>query len=204
MLSVIVTLIYLACLGLLFCFMGRKLFYPLLNIGCFFGGIAIGFSLFDTTLGAVISGVVLGIIFALLTKFLYKTSLALSGAVLGFLISFMVVNHYVTIEEPLNYIICISVGLVFAILFVVKSDLFIIISTSCTGASLLGTIGVFLFQNYNNLSNYVYADGFIATATHLNEYLMGSFSKDNSIVISIVTVIVFIMGFIAQNSKEKK
>lgn len=203
MLSVILTLIYLTSLGLLFCFMGKKLFYPLLNIGCFFGGVAIGFTIFDTTLGALISGVVFGVIFVLLTKFLYKLSLALSGAVLGFLISFMVVNH-MNIDESLSLIICISVALIFAIMFVVKSDLFIILSTSYTGASSLAIVGVFLFKNYNNLSDYVYADGFIATATHLNKYLMGNFSKENGAVIGIVTLVIFIIGVIVQNGKEEK
>lgn len=203
MLSVIVTLIFLCSVGVLFCFMGKNMFYPLLSMGYLFSGVSICLLMFDSTLVALLSGVVIGTILVLLTKFLYKTSLAISGAGLGIIISYLIISPNVTISEPLNYIIYVTVALSLAILFVVKSNFIIILSTSLTGASLLGIIGVFLFQNITRLSDYIYADGFIVTVSHLTEYLTGSFSTDNDVTLFIVISVVFIIGVITQVKKEK-
>ena len=183
--------------------MGKKIFYPLLNIGCFLGGVSVCLSIFDTTLAAIHGGLVIVIIFALMTKFLYKTSLALSGGALGFLIAFLSINSIPRISSPYNYIICIAAALLLAILFVAKSNFFIILSTSLTGASLLGTIVIFLCQNITNLSNYVYVDGFLSTALHLTKYLTNSYSVQNDLTYTIVTMFIFIVGVIIQAREEK-
>ncbi|GEM_PF-6191208 len=80
---------------------------------------------------------------------------------------------------------------------------FFIVGTSLVGASLLGTIVIFLYQNINDLSNYIYVDGFISTASHLTKYLICTYSIDNYVAHVIVKFVFFIIGVMTQLRNEK-
>ncbi|GMQ56291.1 hypothetical protein AN1V17_06840 [Vallitalea sediminicola] len=81
---------------------------------------------------------------------------------------------------------------------------FLILSTSFVGASLLGTIAIFLYHNSNDLSNYVYVDGFISTASHLTKYLTCTYNMDNDVTQVIVKLVIFITAVMTQLRDEKE
>lgn len=81
--------------------------------------------------------------------------------------------------------------------------IFFILCTSLAGASLLGITVIFLYQNINDLSNYIYVDGFISTASHLTKYLICTYSIDNDVTHGIVKFVFFIIGVMTQLRNEK-
>lgn len=80
---------------------------------------------------------------------------------------------------------------------------FLILSTSFVGASLLGTIAIFLYHNSNDLSNYVYVDGFVSTASHLTKYLTCTYNMNNDVTHVIVKLVIFIIAVMNQFRNEK-
>ncbi|GMQ62188.1 hypothetical protein AN2V17_14190 [Vallitalea sp. AN17-2] len=82
-------------------------------------------------------------------------------------------------------------------------NVFIILSTSLAGASILGTIAIFLYHNFNDLTSYIYVDGFVSTALHLTKYLIYIYDMNNDVTQVIVKLVLFIIGVMTQFINER-
>ena len=198
----IITLVVLFSISLLLCFKGNKLFYPVLTLTYFVTGMQFGLGLFDSTITAILVGLAFAVIFALLTKFIYKASLALAGVVFGLFIAHIIVMQVPSITPTLSYVIYGIMALITAILLASKSDLIIILNTSFTGASLFAVLVVFLVNNYNRLIYYVSEQG-ISPLLKLSDSLKASLVSENTWLLSIITICMFIIGVIVQKKDLK-
>lgn len=200
--AVILCLILIGGFGAGFCFAGRKLFYPLMATLCFLGGVIICTSLLGNSIWSIVAGLALGVGLANLSCFFYKVTLAIEGAWFGFYLGFFVVNFFPAITSPFTWIIHGLIALLLAFLFVMKSNLFIIIATAGSGAFTLATTAIFLFKNIAHLSDYVYVDGIFPTIANLIEYITGSFTTENVLAITIMGIVLFIAGTYFQMSSS--
>ena len=82
MTSIIIYLAISMLFGIISCFFGRKLYFPIMMLTVFIAVVSISFSLFDFTAEVVAITCIVGIIAALLAKFIYKLGVFLMGCLL--------------------------------------------------------------------------------------------------------------------------
>lgn len=82
-------------------------------------------------------------------------------------------------------------------------DFFIMASTSLSGAFAIAVPICFLFAEFHNLQNFIYADGMLSTVTNLNQYLNNQFTAENGIIVFVSTLIIALGGFAFQMIKNK-
>ena len=144
MTSIIIYLAISMLFGIISCFFGRKLYFPIMMLTVFIAVVSISFSLFDFTAEVVAITCIVGIIAALLAKFIYKLGVFLMGCLLG--ASF---GNYLPLllpqlnEEYYNYIVII-VALIIGFFALKWCDVLIMASTAYNGARIMAAPLLFI------------------------------------------------------------
>ena len=77
-------------------------------------------------------------------------------------------------------------------------DVFIMAATAFHGGWLLAGSLCFLLTQFQNLPNFVYADGLLATMANLNQYLNGDFAQQYALLLLAGTAVTAVIGFAGQ------
>lgn len=182
-------------IGMIFNFYGRKLYFGMIVLSTFGASMFFFVGKFGMTLKGLAIGAIVGLILALLSRLVYKAGVFLMGAISGFVISILLCTFMPQFMMDYKKIIVISITLVVAVCAVLWCELFIIISTATNGSYMIASAVCFLILNINHLQRFIYVDGAFSTMTHLDEYLRGEFMSHNSILLMIVSAVLFIFGF---------
>lgn len=190
-------------IGCVFSFFGNKLYFPIIMGSAFVGSILVSIDKFGMTSKGLLMGAIVGFIFALLSKFIYKVGVFLLGGLGGFAIGSLLYPFLPQGMADFKWMFIFLVALIFAICAVVWCDLFIILSTASTGASIIAPAICFLALKITKLSQFIYADGTLATVTHLGDFLHGQFIEQNSFLIMVVSIMLFFVGVGYQTKNSK-
>ncbi len=202
--EIIGALAILLIFGVLMCFFGKRLFYPLMAVALFFGGLALGLRIFGTTTTGWLAGATAGIVLCILTKFLYKFLVFCSGALFGFLLSTFICGLIGDAVAPYALYISIVLAVIIGVCAVKWSDQLIIISTAGSGAYMLALTAVFLFMNITHLDGYVNAGGFLATLNGLSQTVSSDVLSSYPIPCCAAVLVLFIAGIIVQEAARRK
>lgn len=201
MTGIIVYCLFSIIFGVLSCFAGKRLFYPMLAVFMTATAFSVCISQFGIDLKGIIISVCVGVLTCLLSKFFYKAGVflisALFGGVIGTIIDFFVPETYKNSRVAIIIVAALLVG----ICGVIWSDLFIMLSTAYNGAGCMVTPFIFLIFNFSKLESFE-GKNFESTVTKLEKYLSGSFLTDYSWIIFLATIALAIVGFCYQRKAE--
>ena len=203
MLYVILSIAVLLALGLLLCFYGNKMFYPLMAVALFLCGVTMGVKLFGSEAKGWIIGLVIGAVFVVLTKVMYKVLLFLAGGLFGFLLGVFICTLIGDAVAPYAIYIDLLLAAIAGVCALKWSELFIVLSTAGSGASAAALAGTFLVTQFSSLSSFD-TGGFADTMNSLSAYLEGDFSASYSTPVLIVTAVLFIAGAVFQFARKKR
>lgn len=190
--------------GMLYCFYGRRYFYPLLMLNVIVNSVSSAISARGSGFFTILISLVVGIILAVLARIFYKFALFLVGLSAGAVLGMLVAAALVFLIGPFSWVLVVAIALLFAICAVVWSDAFIIISTALKGSSMIiSSIGFFLF-NASTLNNFILPEGALATITNLKEYINIDLVAAHPFIIGLATAILFISGWIYQVKDRRR
>lgn len=198
MTALILYLLATAVLGVLYCFQGRRYFYPLLMVSVFFSSINSMVSYFGANPLSIIGGVLLGLLLAILARVFYKVALFLMGASAGLVVGFLVSALFFGLLGPVSGILIVGFAILFGILAIKWSDTFITLSTALTGSSMLISVATFLLKDGKHAAFFVSPDGFFATIGGLTDYFNGALLTQHPVLISFGTFVLFLVGWFYQ------
>ncbi len=199
MAAIILILVIMIGLGILLCFKGQKFYFPYIAICTFATSyLSITGSWGSSPIYKVLVAVGISAVLALLARFFYMVGMFINGAILG-----AGVGLILSIFMPFLFFIPVLVcAVLFGVLAVKWCKIFICISTSATGASLIAVPVVFLIYNITRLSDFAIG-GFDTTIDHFTHYLQNEFKDSHIIPVFIITAIFFIIGVVYQfNHKD--
>lgn len=180
-------------LGVLLLATGYRFARILIPIWAFFAGFAVGAAVFAdatnagfiaNTLG-IITGLIVGLVFALFSYFFYSLAVVLLGATTGYWIGTAFVSWLGFSKGFLSAVVGISLGVVFALLTIglnVAKYLLIALTSIAGAVAVVG--GIFVLFNKIELSAF--------------DYTTASAAIGNSVLWSIVTFVLIIIGVVVQ------
>lgn len=202
MLSIVIYLFISILFGAIICFKGKQLYFPIIMVEAFLATELISMFYLGFTVKGLLIGTVLGIIMAVLARFVYKLGIFMCGVIAGALVGSLITGILPQSLVDYSWILVVLVALIGVICAVHWSDLFISISTASNGAVKISTGVCFLAFHFTQLDQFVYADGAFSTITHLSEFLRTDFITQNWLAITVVSVIIFVMGFLSQQHQS--
>ena len=201
MFSVIIYLIFSVLFGILYCFFGRRYFYPLLMISVLANCIYVGAVQMRGGFFVILLSAIIGIALALLARLFYKVGLFFmglsAGAVVGTIVAGLLVIPFAIFFWP----IVIAFAVMFGIFAVIWSDTFITISTAIKGSSMIVSVVGFLIWNTPAISTFA-KGGFFSTIMSLSTYFSTELVKLHPVITTIATFILFLIGWSYQR-KDK-
>lgn len=202
--AVIIYLLISLAIGALSCFFGKKFFFVMLAATVFFNVYKLVISKGGSGFGMVILAIAAGVIAAILAKFLYRTGVFLIGFVAGAGLGALLCGFLP--ETVLNYrwVVILAVALVIGVCAIKWCNLFMMLATAYSGATLLALPLSFLIMDITRLREFF--TGANATVEHLNGYLHGAFSTDakNATLILVFTIVLTVCGFFYQWKGAKR
>lgn len=202
MLAIITYLFILILFGIIICFKGKQLYFPIIMLEAFLTTELISVLSIGFNLKGLLIGTGLGVIMAILARFVYKLGIFMCGVIAGALVGRLITGVLPQALADYSWILIVLVALVGGICAVHWSDLFISISTASNGAVKISTGVCFLAFHFTQLDQFVYADGAFSTITHLSKFLRTDFITQNWLAITVVSVIIFVMGFLFQQHES--
>lgn len=195
-------LFYLAInvvLGGAACFFGRRLFFVFLGAIVFLGALNLGLGASEGGSASLPVALVLGVVAALLSKFFYRVGVFLVGFVAGAALG--AVGAMALMPEGASQylgVIALVAGLVVGALAVFSSDLAVRLGTAYAGAAFVAGNLLAAALSFGELAARVVPGDFMASFDALSTYVTGEFSAANATAVLVVTVILTVMGFLAQ------
>lgn len=184
--------------GLISCFFGKKLYFPILMITVFISAVTLGVSACGTEAEVWIYSALAGIAAAVLARFLYKLGVFFMGGILGGGLGMLLAAVFMPSIKDYHWVIAAALAAVFGICAVRWNSIFIMASTAYNGAVTASAPLCLLAIEFRSLGRFISADGIAAASAGISRYLNGSFSEQNSFLLFIVTVILTAAGFIYQ------
>lgn len=203
MAGVIIYIVISMLFGVISCFLGKKLYFPIMMLTVFLAVVAISFSFFEVTATNAAITVVVGALAALLARFIYKLGVFLLGCLLG-----ANLGNYLALmlpESSGNYhtYFIIAIALIVGICALKWCDILIMAATAYNGAGIMAVPLYFLVVEFRQLENYAISADMNLTVLNLSQYLSGDFAAQNAQELMIITVVIAVIGFICQYRDNK-
>lgn len=203
MLGVILFLLLSLLIGVATCFFGKRLYFIILMVNVFIVSLAICIDIFGAETAGILISIAIAAVLAVLARVFFRVGVFLMGAIGGAALGTLVARLLPAAVEPYTWIFMLVFALLIGICAVKWSDLFIMLSTSFSGASTLSSVACFLVLNIAKLSQFVSSEGLWQTVTKLNDYMQGDFASGNSTLLLIVTLVIAVIGFLFQRRQAK-
>jgi MFS family permease len=200
--AVLLYLFFSILLGFLSCFYGRRFYFPVIMISLFLLSVSVFSGIYDGGKGLLI-GAIVGLILALLVRFVYKVGVFLCGAAVGLLVGSVISAFLPETTAAYSWAVIAAAALGLGICAVFWCETFIAIATAAGGASVAAPRICFLALNLTQLEDYAYSSA-VTTMDRLQTYIDGSFSADHAVVVTLLTVVLFLVGFLFQQRQARK
>lgn len=202
--ALIAYLVFTLLAGVIVCFFGKALYFPILMLGTFLSSLAGFIGQYGATWKGVLLGVIVGGLLALLVRFVYKAGVFLTGSIGGAVVGLLLAILLPESIRPFTWGIVAACALLFGICAVKWCDLFIMLGTALQGGSLVASALCFLLYEADNLSRFVSADGPYATITQVKHYWQtGLFDHNRGVLIGILAVCAT-AGFLVQRAQARR
>lgn len=126
------------------------------------------------------------------------------GGILGGVLGLFVISFLPPAAAQYGWIAVLLLAIAAGICAVKWCDFFIMASTSFNGAFTIAVPICFLFVEFHNLQNFIYADGMLSTIINLNHYLNGQFALEHRTITFIITILIALCGLVFQAIQNKK
>ncbi len=191
---------YLAALvviGALILFKGRDLFRPAISIVAFI----IVFSVYTGYAGTdsqnLIIGALAGLVAALLSGFVLTLGVFVSGMIAGLGAAAQLIRWLPEDIAEHRILVTAVIAVIVGILAVKCLDPLVTVSTATIGAALVGIPCTYMVMNLTDLTKNISTEPF-DTMRNLNRAMFDDFMTQQTMIITAVTGILFIIGMVAQ------
>lgn len=191
---------YLAALvviGALVLFKGRDLFRPAISIVAFI----IVFSVYTGYAGTdsqnLIIGALAGLVAALLSGFVLTLGVFVSGMIAGLGAAAQLIRWLPEDIAEHRILVTAVIAVIVGILAVKCLDPLVTVSTATIGAALVGIPCTYMVMNLTDLTKNISTEPF-DTMRNLNRAMFDDFMTQQTMIITAVTGILFIIGMVAQ------
>lgn len=203
MLGIVAYLAFTVIVGTVVCFFGKKLYFPVIMFTAFAASLAFFMDKLGGQWKGVLLGTAVGIILALLVRFVYKAGVFLLGALGGSIFAMSLIRFLPGSTGSFKWVILGACMLVFGLFTLTWCDVFIMFGTATQGGVLIVGSLCFLITNRGNLQQFVYADGFLSTISHLQEYMRNEFVLQRPQLLLGGVAVFAIIGFLFQRYQAK-
>ena len=191
---------YLAALvviGALVLFKGRDLFRPAISIVAFI----IVFSVYTGYAGTdsqnLIIGALAGLVAALLSGFVLTLGVFVSGMIAGLGAAAQLIRWLPEDIAEHRILVTAVIAVIVGILAVKCLDPLVTVSTATIGAALVGIPCTYMVMNLTDLTKNISTEPF-DTMRNLNRAMFDDFMTQQTMIITAVTGILFIIGMVVQ------
>ena len=191
---------YLAALvviGALILFKGRDLFRPAISIVAFI----IVFSVYTGYAGTdsqnLIIGALAGLVAALLSGFVLTLGVFVSGMIAGLGAAAQLIRWLPEDIAEHRILVTAVIAVIVGILAVKCLDPLVTVSTATIGAALVGIPCTYMVMNLTDLTKNISTEPF-DTMRNLNRAMFDDFMTQQTMIITAVTGILFIIGMVVQ------
>lgn len=191
---------YLAALvviGALILFKGRDLFRPAISIVAFI----IVFSVYTGYAGTdsqnLIIGALAGLVAALLSGFVLTLGVFVSGMIAGLGAAAQLIRWLPEDIAEHRILVTAVIAVIVGILAVKCLDPLVTVSTAAIGAALVGIPCTYMVMNLTDLTKNISMEPF-DTMRNLNRAMFDDFMTQQTMIITTVTGILFIIGMVVQ------
>lgn len=191
---------YLAALvviGALILFKGRDLFRPAISIVAFI----IVFSVYTGYAGTdsqnLIIGALAGLVAALLSGFVLTLGVFVSGMIAGLGAAAQLIRWLPEDIAEHRILVTAVIAVIVGILAVKCLDPLVTVSTAAIGAVLVGIPCTYMVMNLTSLTKNISTEPF-DTMRNLNRAMFDDFMTQQTMIITAVTGILFIIGMVVQ------
>lgn len=200
----IIYLIPIAAVGILFCFFGKRFYFPIIMVSTFLSALTFCIEEFEANSKGIILGILAGISLAFFVRFVYKAGLFLAGffggLVLGTLLTVCLASSTGSIRGLIVAFCAIALG----ICAVRWCDLVIMAATAIQGGGILSTLLCLLISHEKHWQDVVFDNSVIPMLEDLSSYLENEASSQNPIFMMVSFAILALSGFLFQLRQEKR
>jgi hypothetical protein len=185
-------------LGGISCFIGKKMLYWVLGISAFSIGFVICLDQFGSDTTGLVIGLVVGVVCVILLKIFYRVGMFVLGAFAGFALGTLIAGFLSDQILAFQWLVPVLGAIIVGACAVKWFETLVIAITAFLGSFVISTCICFVGVNITSLAEYIYADGSLATIVNLSKYLFMDFALEYAMVILIGTVVLSVVGIIAQ------
>ncbi len=194
-------------IGLLMCFFGKRMLFPVVAVALFFSGMYLGINLFDSgSWQGWVAGAIIGVIFALLVKLLYRVLVFGVGLLFGFTLGVYLVGLIGAGAQAYALYIEIALALVVGIVAAIWSNALVIVCSAGAGSGAAALGIIFLVLNISELGSFA-KSSFSDSLSGTVKYMLSDFAAGSVKALLPVAAALFALGLVVQfvvDARHKK
>jgi len=187
--------------GLLACFYGKKMYYPLLALAAFLCAFMICVAQFGFDTKGLLIALAVGLLAGVLAKVFYKLGVFLVGLLGGAVIGLLLAG-VLQLSGWMRVLVILVPAVVVGVCALNWCNLFIMLSTAFSGAAAVATSLCMAVLEFGKLGSFAQADGLTAVQ-NLSDHMNNVFVPQHALLLLVITAVLGFVGFMYQHRHHR-